>query len=208
MEHTIFYNGEPFTQDYQFELSEIIPSINIKKNITARKFTKKEGDFLLFLIDNRPTFICKKDPTHNHQKNESIDHYSFTKHFGEILEIINSDFFENIYVLFSAFYNADIALSFIKEDYNEKCTKNPPKEKIDISRLAYLGEESDGLKYLYDANGKVFIYAVDPPLNDTNLLAVSGQPEDTFFTNKKIKSIDDILSIIFNMNGLENDCNI
>lgn len=196
MKDTIFYNGEKFVREYAINVADLFPKLAINNPVLVREFKKKEGDFILILIDSIPTIICKKNQETQYQNNISSAHLSFLKLFGELVELLNMEFFENIHLLFSGYENAEASLAFINKDYREKCINFSPDTIFDLNDMAYLGEESDGIKYLYNRSGDVFIYAFDQ-LMESDLVPISGQPLDTFFTNKKIASLNDILKIVF-----------
>lgn len=194
MAESIFYNGEDLTLVKSVNVVDFFKKISDTSsksvNISIKEFEKGKENLWLLEEEGGVLAICRpppREPTNIH----NAAHKEMVETFGEVIEVLGKKEFENIFEIFSCDDRLEEAFSLVREDYVEKL--DDAEEPIDLDRLYYLGRESDGKIYLYDDQGEILVYAYDHEIDDKSLLAVEGQPADTFYYSDNFKTVVDVL---------------
>ncbi|WP_172116972.1 hypothetical protein [Halomonas hibernica] len=194
MSESIFYNGENSTLVKSVDASDFLKRISISSNklssISIKEFEKGNETLWLLEEEGMVLAICRPPPREPTEIHNPV-HKEMAETFGEVIEVLGKKEFENIFEIFSFDDRLEEAFSLIREDYTKKAGEI--EEPIDLDCLYYLGRESDGKIYLYDNQGKILVYAYDHEINDTSLLAVEGQPSDTFYYSSSFKTVAGVL---------------
>ena len=199
MSESIFYNGENLTLVKSVDVSDFLKKISVSSNksssISIKEFEKGRETLWLLEEEGMVLAICRpppREPTEIHNP----AHKEMAETFGEVIEVLGKKEFENIFEIFSCNDRLEEAFSLIREDYIEKAGEI--EEPIALGCLYYLGRESDGKIYLYDNQGEILVYAYDHEIGDTSLLAVEGQPADTFYHSSSFKTVVEVLKNCIN----------
>lgn len=126
------------------------------------------------------------------------DHKKIIKNMGSIIELFNFPDDKIINNLIEVFPN-DIdskGLGLYEKDYILKCGKSYDISN-DLLNLYTFAYEANGNRFLYDKEGRIFVYASDHYLD--NLIPLTNCPEDTFYKIQNIPTFSDFVLHFFNI---------
>ncbi len=193
MKESVFYNGEDLTLVKSVNVVDFFKKANVDSNKISRISVKsfEKGDETLWILeeDGGVLAVCRPPPSEPTNINNSA-HKEMVETFGEVVEVLGKKDFENIFEIFSCDDRLEEAFLLVRDDYGGKLHNEEP---IDLNGLYYLGRESDGKIYLYDEGGEILVYAYDHEIDEQNLLAIEGQPADTFYRSAKLKTVAGVL---------------
>lgn len=195
---SIFYNGQDFISKKKLSIKESFDlDLGEPDQICVSSFLSSEGVLNICFRSGTPLFISKPVEDLKPASTFINLHNSFVQELGVVLEVLKPGLLENIqYFFMSKEYLVD-EVEFISADYSKKCKDKNIDEIIDISQLTLFGQDSDGTKYLYDKEGCIYLYCLDPSISNNRIQLVSGQAPETFYKSLDIKSMHDVFQVIF-----------